>query len=76
MTKLPDIVIVIGQHKEMNAVRECIKLGICLVTVLDTNCDPTLTDFLVPANDDSISSVTLILNAFSEALVNASNEKI
>jgi len=76
MSKLPDIVIVIGQHKEMNAVRECIKLGICLVTILDSNSDPTLTDFLVPANDDSISSVNLILGAFSEALQNQKQVKL
>lgn len=75
MTRIPDVVIVVGQHKEMNAVRECIKLGIPLVSILDTNSDPTLTDYLVPANDDSISSVTLILNAFSEALKIKNSDK-
>lgn len=70
MTKVPDIVIVIGQNKEINAVRESIKLGLCLITILDTNCDPTLTDFLVPANDDSLSSISLILKSFTEALKN------
>lgn len=68
MTRVPDIVIIIGQNKEINAVRESIKLGLCLITILDTNCDPTLTDFLVPANDDSLSSVSLILKSFLEAL--------
>lgn len=68
MERIPDIVIIIGQNKELNAIRECIKLGICLITVLDTNCDPTLTDFLIPANDDSISSVALILKSLSQSI--------
>lgn len=68
MTKIPDIVIIVGQNKELNAVKECLKLGVSLITVLDTNCDPTLTDFLIPANDDSISSVSLILKALSESI--------
>nr|YP_009503378.1 ribosomal protein S2 [Euglena clara]AXA45476.1 ribosomal protein S2 [Euglena clara] len=68
MTNLPDIVIIIGQKKEMNAVKECRKLGITLITILDTNCDPTLTDLLVPANDDSISSISLILNSFTSSI--------
>lgn len=68
MNNLPDVVILIGQHRELNAVKECIKLKIPLVTILDTNCDPTLTDFLVPANDDSISSISLILEEFCSAM--------
>lgn len=66
MKKLPDIAIVIGQNSEINAVKECIKTKVTLITLLDTNCDPTLTDFIVPANDDSIASVSLILNNFTE----------
>lgn len=68
MNNIPDIVILVGQTKELNAVKECLKLGVTIVTILDTNCDPTLTDFLIPANDDSISSVSLILNALSESI--------
>ncbi len=68
MSSLPDIVILVGQLRELNAVKECVKLGIPLITILDTNCDPTLTDLLVPANDDSVASVSLILNEFSKAL--------
>lgn len=68
MISLPDIVILIGQKKEINAVKECKKLGITTITIVDTNCDPTLTNFLVPANDDSIPSVSLILEALSESI--------
>ena len=69
MTKLPDIVIIVGQNKEINAVKECFKLGITTITVVDTNCDPTLTDFIIPANDDSVSSVSLILNCLVQSIV-------
>jgi small subunit ribosomal protein S2 len=68
MKSIPDIVILVGQLRELNAVKECLKLNITLVTILDTNCDPMLTDFLVPANDDSVSSVSLILNEFSRSI--------
>lgn len=70
MTSLPDVVILVGQIRELNAVKECLKLNIPIITVIDTNCDPTLTDFIVPANDDSVSSVSLILNEFSASIRN------
>lgn len=68
MVRVPDVVIVVGQPEEMNAVMECRKLGIPTVTVLDTNCDPTMADFFVPANDDSANSLRLILRTFLEAI--------
>lgn len=68
MYKRPDIVVIVGQQKEMNAVRECQKLRIPSLTILDTNGDPTLTDFFIPANDDSDASVRLILNQLSKAI--------
>lgn len=68
MSKLPDIVIIVGQQKEMNAVRECKKLKIPSLTILDTNCDPSLTDLFIPANDDSLASVNFILNQLSKAI--------
>lgn len=69
MVKLPDIVVIIGQNRELNAVKECMKLSIPMLTIVDTNCDPTLTDLLIPANDDSIASVSLILKALSDSIV-------
>nr|AYC64108.1 ribosomal protein S2 [Johnson-sea-linkia profunda] len=68
MFQLPDIVIIIGQQKEMKAVRECQKLKIPSLTILDTNCDPSLTNLFIPANDDSLASITYILNKFSKAI--------
>ena len=69
MSKLPDIVIIIGQPEEIHAVRECRQLGIPTITLLDSNCDPTLADWFIPANDDSVSSLRLILNLFQEAIL-------
>nr|YP_009306400.1 ribosomal protein S2 [Caulerpa cliftonii]AOP19304.1 ribosomal protein S2 [Caulerpa cliftonii] len=68
MKKPPDLVIIVGQQKEINAVRECQKLKIPNITILDTNCDPSLTDLLIPANDDSLSSVNYILTKLAIAI--------
>lgn len=68
MITVPDIVIIVGQPEEMNAVRECKKLGLTTVTILDTDCDPMLADFFVPGNDDSVASLQLILNEFLDAI--------
>lgn len=69
MKDLPDIVIIVDQQREINAVRECLKLGIPIVTILDTNCDPTLTDYFVLGNDDSIQSVDLLLSELTNYIV-------
>ena len=68
MAAIPDIVIIVGQLEEMNAVRECQKLGIRSITILDTDCNPTLADLFIPANDDSVASLQLILNSFLESI--------
>ena len=68
MAAIPDVVIIVGQLEEMNAVRECQKLGIRSITILDTDCNPTLADLFIPANDDSVASLQLILNSFLEAI--------
>lgn len=64
MKSLPDILIIIDQKREINAVLECKKLGIRSITILDTNGDPTLADLFVPANDDSITALNFILKEF------------
>ena len=68
MTKLPNVVIIIGQPEEIHAVRECHQLGIPTVTLLDSNCDPTLANWFIPANDDSVSALKLILDSFEKAI--------
>lgn len=62
MTRLPDIVIIVDQQEEYKALRECSTLGIPTICLIDTNCDPDLADISIPANDDSIASIRLILN--------------
>nr|WOC91934.1 ribosomal protein S2 [Utricularia pubescens] len=62
MTGLPDIVIIVDQYEEYTALRECLTLGIPTISLIDTNCDPDLADISIPANDDAISSIRLILN--------------
>ena len=64
MEVLPDIVIIIGQHEEINALKECNKLGIRSISILDTDCDPSISDLIVPANDDSMPSIKLLLQEF------------
>jgi small subunit ribosomal protein S2 len=66
MTKKPDIAIVIDQKREMTAVRECRKLGIPIVSILDTNCDPDLVDIVIPGNDDAVRSIKLILKSLTD----------
>jgi small subunit ribosomal protein S2 len=68
MANLPGIVIIVGQPEEIHAVRECRQLGIPTVTILDSNCDPTLADWFIPANDDSVSALTLLLTSFENAI--------
>jgi small subunit ribosomal protein S2 len=68
MPSRPDVVIIIGQPEEIHAVRECRQLGIPTITLLDSNCDPTIADWFVPMNDDSVSGLRLILNAFENSI--------
>ena len=58
------VAIIIGQQEEMNAVRECQKLGIKMFHIVDTNCNPGLADHFVPANDDSRKSIKFVLTQF------------
>ena len=69
MTHLPDVVIIVGQAEEMNAVLESQKLGMTTISILDTDCDPTLSDFFVVANDDSIKSLEFVLQKFLIAIL-------
>lgn len=69
MVSLPDVVIIVGQTEEMNAVLECKKLGITTISILDTDCDPTLTDFFVVGNDDSMKSVDFLCELFLQSIL-------
>lgn len=67
MTRLPDILFVVDPSKETIAVLEASKLGIPIVAVVDTNCDPDPIDYVIPANDDAIRSIKLMVSQISEA---------
>ena len=69
MEKLPDIAIIIDQKREMTAIKECRKLNIPIVSILDTNCDPDLIDIPIPGNDDAVRSIKLILNALTDSII-------
>lgn len=68
MRKIPDAVVLVDQRREYNAVLECQKLGIPIVSLLDTNCDPDLVDIAIPANDDAIRSIKLIVGKLADAI--------
>jgi small subunit ribosomal protein S2 len=74
MTNLPDIAIVIDQKREMTAIRECKKLGITIVSILDTNCDPDLVDVPIPGNDDAVRSIKLILKSLTDSIIAGKSE--
>nr|QXO02688.1 ribosomal protein S2 [Chamaegastrodia inverta] len=68
MAGLPDIVIIVDQQKEYMVLRECVLLGIPTICLIDTNCDPNLADISIPANDDAIASIRLILTKLVSAI--------
>ena len=68
MKRLPDLVVIVDQKRESTAVQECITLGIPIVSLLDSNCDPDLTDVPIPANDDAIRSIKLVLGKLADSI--------
>ncbi|MCG9884622.1 MAG: 30S ribosomal protein S2 [Cyanobacteria bacterium] len=68
MRKLPDIVVIVDQRREYNAVQECVRLGIPILALLDTNCDPDTVDVPIPANDDAIRSIKLLVSRLCDAI--------
>jgi small subunit ribosomal protein S2 len=67
MERLPDILYVVDVRREEIAIREARKLGIPVIAIVDTNCDPDMADFPIPANDDAIRSIRLITGKIAEA---------
>ena len=69
MDQLPQLAFIIDPNREDIAVKECRKLGIPIVAVTDTNCDPDLIDYIIPGNDDAIRAIKLFVGAFAEACI-------
>jgi len=68
MNRLPDAVFVIDSNKEQIAVREARKLGIPVVAVVDTNCDPTEVDYVIPGNDDALRAIRLFASKMADSV--------
>jgi small subunit ribosomal protein S2 len=69
MNRLPDAVFVIDSNKEQIAVREARKLGIPVVAVVDTNCDPSEVDYVIPGNDDALRAIRLFASKVADSVV-------
>jgi small subunit ribosomal protein S2 len=75
MRRQPDAVVIVDLKKEALAVREARRLGVPVVALVDTNCDPDEADYVIPGNDDAIRSCLLIVHALAEA-VSAGKQKV
>ena len=71
MNKLPNALFIVDPSKEFNAINEARKLNIPVFGIVDTNCDPDMVDYVIPANDDAIRAVKLIVSIFANAICEA-----
>ena len=69
MKKVPDAVVVVDPKEDFNAVAEAKKLGIPVFGFVDTNCDPALVDYPIPANDDAIKGIKLLCSVLADAII-------
>ncbi len=76
MTKLPQALYIVDPSKEEIAIREARKLNIPVFGIVDTNCDPDMVDYVIPANDDAIRAVKLITSAMANAVIEANGGEI
>ncbi len=76
MNKLPQALFIVDPSKEENAIKEAKKLNIPVFGIVDTNCDPDMVDYVIPANDDAIRAVKLITSVLANAIVEANGGEI
>ncbi len=69
MQTLPSAIFIVAPHKESNAVHDAKKLGIPVVAIVDTNCDPDDADYMIPGNDDAIRAIKLIASVIADAMI-------
>jgi len=69
MTQLPSAIFIVDPRKERNAVLEAKKLGIPVIAIVDTNCDPDDADYIIPGNDDAIRAIKLISSVLADAVI-------
>ena len=75
MRRLPDAVIIVDTKLESTAVAEAGRLGIPIIAIVDSNTDPTLVDYPIPANDDSIRTIQLIISNLADTILDSSAKK-
>lgn len=71
MKRLPDAIFIVDPKKERICVQEAHALGIELIGIADTNCDPDELDYVIPGNDDAIRAVKLIVSKMADAVIEA-----
>src|SRR5699024_909079 len=78
MEQLPQALFIVDPRKEHNAIAEARKLNIPVFGIVDTNCDPSEVDYVIPANDDAIRAVRLIVGKMADAVIeaNGGNETV
>lgn len=69
MTQLPDLLFIVDPRKERIAIQEAHILGIPIIAIVDTNCDPEEVDYVIPGNDDAIRAVKLIVGKMADAVI-------
>ena len=75
LNRLPSALFVVDVQKEINAVKEANRLGIPVIAMVDTCCDPTPVDYVIPANDDATKSVSVIMDAICAAITEGLEER-
>ena len=76
MKKVPDAMIIVDPKKEYIAIKEAKRLGIPVFGIVDTNCDPDLVDYVIPANDDAVRAVKIILGVLANAINEARGDEL
>ena len=71
MRRVPDVVIIVDANYESTAVQEALRLEIPVIAIIDTNTDPTIVSHVIPANDDSIRTIQLIISALTDTILSA-----
>ncbi|MBQ2740566.1 MAG: 30S ribosomal protein S2, partial [Clostridia bacterium] len=71
MKAMPGVMFVVDPHNEDIAIKEAKKLGIKIVAITDTNCDPDEIDYVIPGNDDAIRAIKLISSVIANAVIEA-----
>ena len=76
MKRIPDLIVLVDTVYDNIAIRECNRLDIPVVAIVDTNSDPTIVDYPIPANDDSIRTIQIIITQIADAILEAKNSRL